>query len=137
MREDVLNAWRTRLVGPNLPVPPAQGPGAALVAHGYVLTEEEFATVLDLRRRTAALGDGMVAALLANGLRNRAGSPPGRPGSPGRPARGRRGRDARAGTAPGAVSPPAGGAGPGDRAGVDSAAAGSPKVPAGSTVATA
>ena len=66
-------------------------PGAALVAHGYVLTEEEFATVLDLRRRTAALGDGMVAALLANGLRNRAGSPPGRPGSPGasgaRPAR--------------------------------------------------
>jgi hypothetical protein len=66
-------------------------PGTALVAHGYVLTEEEFATVLDLRRRTAALGDGMVAALLANGLRNRAGSPPGRPGSPGasgaRPAR--------------------------------------------------
>ena len=66
-------------------------PGAALVANGYALTEEEFATVLDLRRRTAALGDGMVAALLANGLRNRAGSPPGRPGYPGasggRPAR--------------------------------------------------
>ena len=64
-------------------------PGTALVAHGYVLTEEEFATVLDLRRRTAALGDGMVAALLANGLRNRAGSPPGRPRPPGRgPRRG-------------------------------------------------
>ena len=58
-------------------------PGAALAAHGYVLTEEEFATVLDLRRRTAALGDGMVAVLLAGGLRDRAGSRPGRPGSPG------------------------------------------------------
>ena len=58
-------------------------PKAALAAYGYALTEEEFATVLDLRRRTAALGDGMVAALLANGLRDRAGSPPGRPGSPG------------------------------------------------------
>jgi len=60
-------------------------PGAALAANGYVLTEEEFATVLDLRRRTAALGDGMVAALLANGLRNRAGGPPGRPGAPEEP----------------------------------------------------
>jgi hypothetical protein len=58
-------------------------PGAALAAHGYALTKEEFATVLDLRRRTAALGDGMVAALLTNGLRNRSSSPPGRPGSPG------------------------------------------------------
>ncbi len=58
-------------------------PGAALLAHGYALTQEEFATVLDLRRRTAALGDGMVAALLANGLRDRASSPAGRPGSPG------------------------------------------------------
>ena len=58
-------------------------PRAALAAHGYSLTQEEFATVLDLRRRTAALGDGMVAALLTNGLRNHAGSPPGRPRSPG------------------------------------------------------
>jgi hypothetical protein len=58
-------------------------PKAALAAHGYALTQEEFATVLDLRRRTAALGDGMVAALLAGGLRGRAGSPPGRPRSPG------------------------------------------------------
>ena len=58
-------------------------PKAALAAHGYALTEEEFATVLDLRRRTAALGDSMVAALLAGGLRNRTGSPPRRPGSPG------------------------------------------------------
>lgn len=59
-------------------------PKAALAAHGYALTEEELATVLDLRRRTAALGDGMVAALLANGIRGRAGSPPGRPRPPGR-----------------------------------------------------
>ena len=63
-------------------------PGAALAAHGYALTEEEFAAILELRRRTAALGDGMVAALLANGLRDRAGSPPGRPGSPGAPGAG-------------------------------------------------
>ncbi len=58
-------------------------PGAALVAHGYALTQEEFATVLDLRRRTAALGDGMVAALLAGGLRDRAGGRPGSPRTPG------------------------------------------------------
>ena len=63
-------------------------PGAALAAHGYALTEEEFAAILELRRRTAALGDGMVAALLANGLRDRVGSPPGRPGSPGAPGAG-------------------------------------------------
>jgi hypothetical protein len=58
-------------------------PKAALAAHGYALTQGEFATVLDLRRRTAALGDGMVAALLAGGLRGRAGSQPGGPRSPG------------------------------------------------------
>jgi hypothetical protein len=63
-------------------------PKAALAAHGYALAEDEFATVLDLRRRTAALGDGMVAALLANGLRDRAGSPPGRPRSPKAPGAG-------------------------------------------------
>ena len=71
-----------------------RNPGAALAAHGYALTEEEFVKILDLRRRTAALGDGMVAALLANGLRDHAGGPPGRPGSPGAsgagPARPRR-----------------------------------------------
>ena len=85
-------------------------PGAALVAHGYALTQEEFATVLDLRRRTAALGDGMVAALLAGGLRNRAGGRPGNsrapggsfagPGRPGAPGRsdGPEGRGRRPGT---------------------------------------
>ena len=59
-------------------------PVATLAAHGYVLTEEELATVMNLRRRTAALGDGMVAALLAGGLKDRTGSPPGRPRPPGR-----------------------------------------------------
>jgi hypothetical protein len=75
-------------------------PVATLAANGFDLTSEELATVMDLRRRTAALGDGMVAALLAGGLRDRAGSPPGRPGSPrgsvrgpGRPRRPGRGRD--------------------------------------------
>lgn len=63
-------------------------PEATLAANGYDLTREELATVMDLRRRTAALGDGMVAALLAGGLRDRVGSPPGRPGSPGGSARG-------------------------------------------------
>jgi hypothetical protein len=32
-------------------------PEATLAAHGYALTQEELATVMDLRRRTAALGD--------------------------------------------------------------------------------
>lgn len=58
-------------------------PEATLAAYGYALTEEELAAVLDLRRRTAALGDGMVAALLAGGLKDRSGSPPGTPRSPG------------------------------------------------------
>jgi hypothetical protein len=63
-------------------------PEVTLAANGYDLTGEELATVMDLRRRTAALGDGMVAALLAGGLRDRAGNSPGRPGSPGGSVRG-------------------------------------------------
>jgi hypothetical protein len=67
-------------------------PVATLAANGFDLTSEELAAVMDLRRRTAALGDGMVAALLAGGLgdrvRDRAGNPPGRPGSPGGSVRG-------------------------------------------------
>ena len=63
-------------------------PRATLAAHGYDLTEEELRAVLDLRRRTAALGDGMVAALLAGGLKGGAGNPPPRPRAPGRPAAG-------------------------------------------------
>lgn len=64
-------------------------PRAALAAHGYDLTEE-LGAVLDLRRRTAALGDGMVAALLAGGLKGGSGNPqpPGRPAhDPSRPGR--------------------------------------------------
>lgn len=58
-------------------------PRATLASNGYDLTEEEFAAVLDLRRRTAALGDGMVAALLAGGLKGGTGIPPARPRPPG------------------------------------------------------
>ena len=50
---------------------------------GYDLEEDEMRAILDLVRRTASLGDGMVAALISGGLRGRGGSAP--PGSPGRP----------------------------------------------------
>ena len=84
MREDVLRRLANQATSDrNFLSHLRRDPGAALAAHGYALTEEEFATILDLRRRTAALGDGMVAALLAGGLRDRAGGRPGRPGSPG------------------------------------------------------
>ena len=84
MREDVLRRLANQATSDRTFLSHLRrDPRAALEAHGYALTEEEFAKVLDLRRRTAALGDGMVAALLAGGLRNRGGSPPGRPGSPG------------------------------------------------------
>jgi len=66
-------------------------PERTLAQHGYALTPDELGTVLGLRRRTAALGDRMVAAMLAGGLRKRKASPPVRPSSPGglggRPAR--------------------------------------------------
>ncbi len=85
MREDVLRSVAARASSDRAFLKHLRrSPEAALAAHGYALTEQELATVLDLRRRTAALGDGMVAALLAGGLNNRAGSPPGRPRSPGR-----------------------------------------------------
>ena len=84
MREDVLRSLAARASSDqNFLSGLRRDPEAALAAHGYALTEEELATVLDLRRRTAALGDGMVAALLAGGLKDRPGSPPGRPQSPG------------------------------------------------------
>ena len=78
-------------------------PRTALAAHGYALTEDEIATVLDLRRRTAALGDGTVAALLAGGRPGNPRAPggsfagPGRPGTPGR-SEGPEGRSRRTGT---------------------------------------
>lgn len=63
-------------------------PERALAAHGYDLTPEELQAVLDLRRRTALLGDRMLAALLAGGLEDRGGGPPVRPAAPGGPGRG-------------------------------------------------
>jgi len=84
MREDVLRSLAARASSDqNFLSGLRRDPEAALAAHGYALTEEELATVLDLRRRTAALGDGTVVALLSGGLKSRTGSPPG--GPPGRP----------------------------------------------------
>lgn len=101
MREDVLRSLAARASSDRAFLSGLRRePEATLAANGYDLTGEELATVMDLRRRTAALGDGMVAALLAGGLRDRAGGQPGRPGSPGgsvggpgRPRRPGRGRD--------------------------------------------
>lgn len=69
--------------------------------HGYNLTAEEMEAIEDLGRRTAVVGDGTLAALLADGLRKRGGrrsarpaapTPPGagfsKPGPPAAPARG-------------------------------------------------
>jgi hypothetical protein len=84
MREDVLQRLANQATSDRTFLSHLRrDPRAALEAHGYALTQEEFATVLDLRRRTAALGDGTVAALLAGGLRNRAGGQPTNPRSPG------------------------------------------------------
>lgn len=84
MREDVLRSLAARASSDRAFLSGLRRePEATLAAHGYALTAEELATVMDLRRRTAALGDGMVAVLLAGGLKDRAGSPPGRPRSPG------------------------------------------------------
>jgi len=79
MREDVLQRLANQATSDRTFLSQLRkDPRAALEAHGYALTQEEFAAVLDLRRRTAALGDGMVAALLAGGLKSRGG----RPGNP-------------------------------------------------------
>lgn len=84
MREDVLRSLAARASSDRVFLSGLRRePEATLAAHGYDLTGEELATLMDLRRRTAALGDGMVAALLAGGLRDRAASQPARPGSPG------------------------------------------------------
>ena len=58
-------------------------PRGTLAAHGFDLTGEELALVLDLRRRVAGLGDGMVAALITGGLQDRFSGTPGRPRAPG------------------------------------------------------
>ena len=84
MREDVLRSLAARASSDRAFLSGLRkNPEATLAAYGYVLTREELATVMDLRRRTAGLGDGMVAVLLAGGLKNRAGSPPGRSRPPG------------------------------------------------------
>ena len=93
MREEVLRSLAARASSDRAFLSGLRrAPEATLAANGYDLTREELDTVLDLRRRTAALGDGMVAALLAGGLRSRAGGAPsgapGRPGSPGGSMRG-------------------------------------------------
>jgi len=90
MREDVLRSLAARASSDRTFLSSLRrAPEATLAANGYDLTREELDALLDLRRRTAALGDGMVAALLAGGLRSRGGggpsggAAPGRPGSPG------------------------------------------------------
>lgn len=69
-------------------------PERTLAEHGYALTPDELRTVLGLRRRTAALGDRTLAALLAGGLKGRGTGPWGRP-PPGGPEKRRRRGDAR------------------------------------------
>ncbi len=84
MREEVLRSLTVRASSDRAFLSDLRrDPEATLAAHGYALTQEELAKIMDLRRRTAALGDGMVAALLAGGLKSRTESPPG--GPPGRP----------------------------------------------------
>lgn len=99
MREAVLRSLATRAVSDRAFLSDLRrDPRGTLAAHGYDLTEEELASVVDLQRRTAALGDGMVAALLAGALKDRAGGPPARPRAPGESAAGpaRPGRPGRA-----------------------------------------
>lgn len=102
MREAVLQDLAARAASDPAFLSGIRGdPERTLAEHGYDLTPDELETVLDLRRRTAAFGDRMVAAMLAGGLRKRKGSPPVRPTSPGGPG----GRPARPGS-PGSGTPP-------------------------------
>ena len=94
MRESVLRDLAARAASdPAFLSGIRKNPERTLADNGYDLTPDELKTVLDLRRRTAGLGDRMVAAMLAGGLRERKGSPPVRPSSPGGPG----GRPARPG----------------------------------------
>lgn len=56
--------------------------------YGYDLTADELRVVEGLRRRTAVFGDGTLAAMLASGLRRRAGVPSAGPAPPTRPGKG-------------------------------------------------
>lgn len=60
----------------------------ALSRYGYDLTPDELKVVKDLQRRTAILGNGALATMLAGGLRKRAGDPSVRPAAPKRPGAG-------------------------------------------------
>ena len=87
MREEILRDVASRASSdPAFLAGVRKDPEGTLSRYGYNLTPDEMGTILDLRRRTASLGDGMVAALLAGGLKDRGGPPPGRPSAPGSPA---------------------------------------------------
>ena len=86
MREAVLRDLAARAASdPSFLAGIRRDPERTLADNGYALAPDEMETVLDLRRRTAALGDRTVAALLAGGLKERAGTPPVAPSAPGRP----------------------------------------------------
>lgn len=92
MREEILRDLAARAASdPAFLSGIRKDPERTLAEYGYALTPDELRTVLDLRRRTAALGDRTLVALLAGGLKKRKGSPPVRPSAPGgsrnRPAR--------------------------------------------------
>ncbi len=77
MREDVLRSLAARASSDRAFLSDLRrDPEAVLAVHDYALTEEELAMVLDLRLRTAALGDRAVAQ--GGGLKSHTGSPPGR-----------------------------------------------------------
>lgn len=95
MREAVLRSLAARAASdPTFLSGMRKNPERTLAEHGYALSPDELRMVLDLRRRTAILGDRTVAAMLAGGLRERKGSPPVRPDAPGGPG----GRPARPGS---------------------------------------
>lgn len=82
MREAVLRGLAARAASdPGFLSGIRKDPERTLAAYGYDLTPDELKTVLDLRRRTALLGNRTLAALLAGGLEKRTGSPPVRPAS--------------------------------------------------------
>ena len=88
MREEILRDVASRASSdPAFLAGVRKDPEGTLSRYGYNLTPDEMGTILDLRRRTASLGDGMVAALLAGGLKH---TPPPPPPRPGRPERSRR-----------------------------------------------
>ena len=80
-----------------------------LARYGYDLTPDELKVVTDLQRRTAILGNGTLAAMLAGGLRNQTGGPPVGPAAPNRPGGGL--------SRPGAPGPPKRRQGPGETRG--------------------